>query len=947
MLRFQTLGSLRLVGPRGDLLAGRRKELVLLAYLARSTPRAVPRAELAALLWGERPEANARQSLRQALLHLKRALPEHLNVRSEAVTLSGDGLECDVVEFERDLSRGELRRGVQRWGGDFLHGTEDAGGESYRIWLEAEREALRRRLSRALERLLQDAANRRRWPEAVVWAERWTASCPSEEEPHRWLLQVLRHAGRTSDAVARHASFVVRLRREYDLEPSAGLVAFGAELQRTNPGGLSSPIPALGPADPEWTAPRLRWKWALVAAGGLAFVAAAGWLATRPAGSGHAVLAVGAIRNLGGPDSAAVTTIVPELLATNLARLPELEVISNARMLEVRAQLGATGGAARVARHAGANALLEGDLLPRRGGGFRLDLRLIDLKTGAILGVYRATADDPYGLVDSVTAVVATSLRRPAPRSRVADVTTSSLVAYRLYEEGLRAYYDAGDPRTANRLFLAALEEDSTFAMAAFYAAATGSPEQLPRAVQLSTHATDRERLLIRAYWANANSDPGVVGVAESLAERYPAEPEGHLMLGQALLTAGDFVGSATHYRRAYQLDSLSLEGRSAGCLACDALYGLVAAEMHGDSLAAAERTAREWIRRQPRSGAPWFSLALVLNRAGRFPEMLEAGRTAVALRPAAGYDWVIDGALAGQGDFEAFERRQRERMQERTPSQRSDQLGSLEIIRRWQGRLSEALALERAIQRQESRGQPASRQYAWDEAQILFELGRYRESADLWAEIARLAAGQTPSSRARGIAWQLTHAADALAGAGDTAALRTLVDTVEFYGRLSGYGRDQRLHYHVEGLLLRLRGRNAEAAEAFRRALFGLHWFTRTNLELGKALLATHRPAEAIPVLQAGARGSGGWNGLYTTATEFHELLGYAFEAAGQPDSAAANYRWVLHAWERADPVFRARREAVRARLAALETAGNTRRGNGFRPADQTPNFLTARPLQ
>ena len=70
---LSALGDLRLTGPGGELLAGRRKELVLLTYLAMKGPRPVAREELAALLWGEREEAKARQSLRHALYQLRQA----------------------------------------------------------------------------------------------------------------------------------------------------------------------------------------------------------------------------------------------------------------------------------------------------------------------------------------------------------------------------------------------------------------------------------------------------------------------------------------------------------------------------------------------------------------------------------------------------------------------------------------------------------------------------------------------------------------------------------------------------------------------------------------------------------------------------------------------------------------------------------------------------------
>jgi DNA-binding SARP family transcriptional activator len=60
---LRTLGEVRLGGVAGD-MSGRRKDLGLLAYLARKAPHPVSRAELADLLWEDRDEARARQSLR-------------------------------------------------------------------------------------------------------------------------------------------------------------------------------------------------------------------------------------------------------------------------------------------------------------------------------------------------------------------------------------------------------------------------------------------------------------------------------------------------------------------------------------------------------------------------------------------------------------------------------------------------------------------------------------------------------------------------------------------------------------------------------------------------------------------------------------------------------------------------------------------------------------------
>lgn len=51
-----------------------RKDRFLLAYLCLSGQRPVSRSRLAGLLWGDRPEENARGSLRQSLAGLRAAL---------------------------------------------------------------------------------------------------------------------------------------------------------------------------------------------------------------------------------------------------------------------------------------------------------------------------------------------------------------------------------------------------------------------------------------------------------------------------------------------------------------------------------------------------------------------------------------------------------------------------------------------------------------------------------------------------------------------------------------------------------------------------------------------------------------------------------------------------------------------------------------------------------
>ena len=170
----------------------------------------------------------------------------------------------------------------------------------------------------------------------------------------------------------------------------------------------------------------------------------------------------------------------------------------------------------------------------------------------------------------------------------------------------------------------------------------------------------------------------------------------------------------------------------------------------------------------------------------------------------------------------------------------------------------------------------------------------------------------------ARHRAWSKTLLAMVLVASGDTARLRSLADTVEYWGQRSNYGRDRRAHHYVRGMLLVAQQRDAEAATELREAIHSpTNGFTRVNYELGRTLLRLGRPADAVPIVRAALHGELDGSSLYMSRTELHELLAQAFDQAGMRDSAAVHYRAVAKAWSRADAMFHARRERARAWLA------------------------------
>ena len=137
-----------------------RKAQALLAYLGIRPGQAHPRDKLAALLWGESREDQARDGLRHALAALRQALPVTkppiLLVEGATLALHAAAVEVDVAAFEQHVAQGgpdAWERATQLYGGDLLSGFS-VNEPLFEEWLMAERERLRELALDALAKLL-------------------------------------------------------------------------------------------------------------------------------------------------------------------------------------------------------------------------------------------------------------------------------------------------------------------------------------------------------------------------------------------------------------------------------------------------------------------------------------------------------------------------------------------------------------------------------------------------------------------------------------------------------------------------------------------------------------------------------------------------------------------------------------------------------------------------
>jgi len=545
--------------------------------------------------------------------------------------------------------------------------------------------------------------------------------------------------------------------------------------------------------------------------------------------------------------------------------------------------------------------------LPRRRPGRRRAWRRVAIASLALMGVVGLTRGTVVGLA-----------------------TSRSPLASGLYDEGLRATGQRQYPGAA-RLFHLALSADSQCAVCAYQASAVefaydgaSSFSDLMHAVRLAPAAPPEQRLTIATAAAYMTNSPGQLALAERLAARDSASPAADAALGHARLVSGDFLGAVGPLERAIRTVRRRRSVVDTAFVA-DARRTLMLAYQSADSLAAAERECRAWIRETPGSASAWLELANVLGREYRFEAAMRASHESSRLNPVPGSDAITRAVLALRaGDFEVADGTLAPLLQDGDDRVREEAVWWSILSLRTQGRLTEALALARQYRRSGPTpgfGEPTGTA-AGPEAQVLFEMGRYREASALFEAIAASAAesaAAAPGTAARHQVWYLTHSATALAAAGDR-SLAMVAETIAAIAPRSGYGRDHHLPPYVQGLMALSDGRRDDAERLFRQAIGSpTEGYTRAQLELGRLLVDDGQPREAIAVLEPALRGPIESGSYYATLTEFHALLARAFDATGSSDSALVHHAWVARAWAHGDPQFVMRASAARQRASRL----------------------------
>jgi len=177
-------------------ISGRLRR-ALLAYLAMQPNFAESRERLAALLWGDSPDRQARQNLRQCLLDLRREFEpvgyDPFKIDRETIALDPELIAVDAREFLalcRSDDPADLERAVGLYAGPFLDGL-DLDASTFGEWARNERARVEQAAALAFEKyaLRQDEA--RNGAQAVRATERLVALDPLRESAQRLLIRLL------------------------------------------------------------------------------------------------------------------------------------------------------------------------------------------------------------------------------------------------------------------------------------------------------------------------------------------------------------------------------------------------------------------------------------------------------------------------------------------------------------------------------------------------------------------------------------------------------------------------------------------------------------------------------------------------------------------------------------------------------------------------------------
>jgi DNA-binding SARP family transcriptional activator len=160
MIRLQTLGTLEVTvdGAEAPAQLLWKKNVALLLYLARAPRRRCTREQLIGLLWPDKDDAAARQSVREAIRMVRHYVgDDRLKTTGDVIQLLDGAVELDTDQFETLVRQRDWALTTPLINGRFLDGFKISDASGFEDWLTVERSHWN---GRTIDALLSDAEER-------------------------------------------------------------------------------------------------------------------------------------------------------------------------------------------------------------------------------------------------------------------------------------------------------------------------------------------------------------------------------------------------------------------------------------------------------------------------------------------------------------------------------------------------------------------------------------------------------------------------------------------------------------------------------------------------------------------------------------------------------------------------------------------------------------------
>ena len=270
---------------------------------------------------------------------------------------------------------------------------------------------------------------------------------------------------------------------------------------------------------------------------------------------------------------------IPNLLITSLEQSNNIRVITWERMHDLLDQMGKGDVEVidgdlgfELCRQNGIEAIVLGSYV-KAGEMFATDVKVLDVTTKDLL---KSTSSRGKGIdsilerqIDELSKEISKGIGLPsrtidAVKTRIADVTTSSMEAYDYYLKGREAH-EKFYQEEAKQYLEKALELDPQFAVAYLYLSQVyfelhsrgdERKEVLRKAKEYSEKATEKERLYILAEYAisiEIDSEKRI-RILKELIEKYPNEKDAHFELGFIYQSRGLFMDAIEEFQEALEL---------------------------------------------------------------------------------------------------------------------------------------------------------------------------------------------------------------------------------------------------------------------------------------------------------------------------------------------------------------------------------------------------------